>query len=507
MVIVESSFPWLTLLVVWPLLVGLAILALPSLQKRGRELALGASGIELAGVLAVAIDFNFSLPGSYQMAETHTWIPQFGISWALGINVLSLVMVVLAAALVPLVLLADYQRDADLGRAGRYAAWILVLEFFMVLIFVTRDLFTFYLAFEAMLIPLYFLIGVYGIGENRKQAALKLVIYSLVGGLVMLVGIISVPVLKSYAPDSFLYEKLSDGSLHTGSMSGDIFLFLTFFIAFAIKAPMFPVHTWLADAATAARPGTSTLLVGVLDKIGTYGMIVVCLNMLPVVSARLSGYIIVLAIFSILYGAFAALGSRNLLRLISFTSVSHFGFMVMAIFVGSAYALTGAMVYMVAHGVSIAALFLLAGFLIERGRSADINSYGGLQRVTPVLAGMFLMSGLASVALPGLSGFVPEYMILLGTWQVNPYAAAISVLSVVIAAVYILLPYQKIFTGPVPKEKKFADLNKRERCVLTPLLVAMVVLGVWAAPLVGTLGDYSKQVSAGSVVMLERNSK
>ncbi|OKL48289.1 NADH-quinone oxidoreductase subunit M [Boudabousia liubingyangii] len=499
MEILNSSTHLLTIVTVWPLLASILILAIPAARRNGRNLGLGAAVIELALMIVVATQFDFGHAGNaYQLAETYSWIPLFGTSWAMGITSLSLVMLLLAAALVPLVLLAEKNLDQDPKDAGTYAALVLMLEFFMVLIFATRDLFVFYLAFEAMLIPLYMLIGRFGLTEERRAAALKLVIYSLVGGLIMLVGVIALPILNP-GPGAFLYENLQSGKLSTGSATGDMLIFLSFFIAFAIKAPMFPVHTWLADAAEAARPGTSTLLVGVLDKVGTYGMIIVCLNVFPGPAKVAAPYIIVLAIISILYGALAALGSKNLLRLISFTSVSHFGFMVMAIFVGSRYALTGAMVYMVAHGLTIAGLFLLSGFLIERGGTATIAAYGGLQRVTPVLAGTFLMTGLASVALPGLSGFVPEYMILLGTWQVLPWAAAISVLSVIIAAVYILLPYQQIFTGPPEKAMKLTDLDTRERVVITPLLVAMVIFGVWAAPLVGTLSNYSDSVQITNV--------
>lgn len=506
MQLINSTFPLLTIMVAVPLVVSLLILALPPLRRFGRELALVAAICQLGWIILAAVQFNYESPAAYQLAETHDWIPQFGISWAMGINALSLVMLLLAGCLVPLVLIADYERD-DAEEGGKYAALILLLQFFTTLIFATRDLFTFYLAFEGMLIPLYMLIGRYGIGARRKAAALKLVIYSLVGGLIMLVGIIWIPVMTGGRPGSFLYENLSAAHLTSGLGWADMLIFLSFFIAFAIKAPMFPVHTWLSDAAEAARPGTSTLLVGVLDKIGTYGMIVVCLNVFPTQAEQAAPYIVVLAIISILYGAFAALGSKNLLRLISFTSVSHFGFMVMAIFIGSAYAMTGAMVYMVAHGVTIAGLFLLAGFLIERGGTATIAEYGGLQRVTPVLAGTFLMTGLASVALPGLSGFVPEYMILLGTFEVSPWAAGISVLSVIIAAVYILLPYQTIFTGPVDKAKSMPDLNFRERFVVAPLLVAMVVLGVWSAPLVSTLAGYSEQITPNYVAIMEGSTK
>ncbi|OKL48743.1 complex I subunit 4 family protein [Boudabousia marimammalium] len=501
-----GAFPLLTILAVLPLAVSALILMIPALRVQGRPIALVTSLAELLGFIWIAATFDYSHAADFQWAETYQWIPAFGTSWALGVNGLSLVMLLLASALLPIVLVAEWALDSE-AEGGRYAALLLFLQFFIVVIFAARDVFVFYLAFEAMLLPLYLLIGQFGRTEKRGKAALKFVIYSLVGGLIMLVGIIWIPITQGWKPDSFLMENLMMNGIDAGSPTATMLVFLSFFIAFAIKAPMVPLHTWLADVAEAARPGTSTILVGVLDKIGTYGMIMISLRIFPTETLVAAPWIAGFAILSILYGALAALGSKNLLRLISFTSVSHFGFMVMAIFIGSAYALTGAMVYMVAHGVTIAGLFLLSGALIRRGGTATIKEYGGLQRVTPVLAGTFLMTGLASVALPGLSGFVPEYMILLGTYQVAPWAAGVSVISVVIAAVYILLPYQHIFTGPPEKAKQISDLNTLERTAITPLLVAMVVLGVWAAPLVNTVSQVADSTLIVTIHHLEGSAK
>ncbi|AOZ72193.1 NADH-quinone oxidoreductase subunit M [Boudabousia tangfeifanii] len=507
MEILVSSFPLLSLAVCLPLLAAVLIWVVPPLRRNGTTFALVVSVVDLALLVGLASMFDYSKASAYQFTETYSWIPQFGVHWALGVNGLSLVMLLLASALTVLVMITENRADRDREEQTGYLALVLCLEFFMILIFAARDLFVFYLAFEAMLIPLYLMIGRYGITENRKAAALKFVIYSLVGGLVMLVGVIAIPVASQLDPNTFLYERLATAGFDLGSPTANLLVFLAFFFAFAIKAPMVPVHTWLADTAEAARPSTSTLLVGVLDKIGTYGMIVVGLQVFAPQAKQAAPYILVLAAISILYGAFAALGQKNLLRLVSFTSVSHFGFMVMAIFVGSAYALTGAMVYMVAHGVTIAGLFLLSGALIERGETAEIAAYGGLQRVTPVLAGTFLVTGLASVALPGLSGFVPEYMILLGTYDVSPWLAGVSVLSVILAAVYILLPYQKIFTGPVEKARQLPDLDKRERAVIAPLIVAMVILGVWAAPMINTLSPVASSSITKYLSEMEVSSK
>ena len=492
--ITHASFPWLATLVALPAIAGIATLLAAPLRAIGRQIALVVSLIELVLAIAAGLMFNWSAAGTYQLAETHNWIPQLGISWALGVNQLSLAMILLAAALVPLVLVAAWKEDGanhdSASSAGNYAALVLILEAFIMLIFAARDVVLFYLVFEAMLIPVYFMIGRYG-GPRAGAAALKFLLYSLASGLVMLGGVIALVVYGGNAEGAFLFENLANLQLpHAAEMA----IFATFFVAFAVKAPMVPVHTWLPDAAEQARPGTSVLLVGVLDKLGTYGMITLCLPLFPHASAKAAPVILALAVISILYGGLAAIGQKNLMRLISYTSVSHFGFMVLGIYIGTHVALVGAMYYMVAHGISIAAMFLISGFLTQRRGSRTIADFGGWQRVTPVLAGTWLVTGLASIALPTLSGFVPEYLVLVGTWQVNRWVAFFAVLGVILAALYVLIPYQRMFTGPVPTEGTVpsegtapTDASAREKVVIAPLIVAMVIFGVWAAPLVQSL--------------------
>lgn len=497
---VPTGVPWLTILVALPAVAGILTLALAPLRIIGRWIALVASALELVLAMIAAVSMNWTHAGA-QLAETYRWIPRLGISWALGVNQLSMVMVLLAVALVPLVLVAAWHEDdgrRDVGRnSGTYAALILVLEAFMVLIFAARDVAVFYIAFEAMLIPLYFMIGRYGQSTtaNNHRAAIKFLLYSLFGGLVMLGGLIGLYVASGGGAQAFLLEHLAQGQM---SIKVEMAIFITFFIAFAIKAPMVPLHTWLPDTAAVARPGTSTLLVGVLDKIGTYGMLALCLPLFPRASAAAAPVIIVFALISIIWGGLAAVGQRDVMRLVSFTSVSHFGFMVLGIYIGSHLALVGAMFYMVAHGVSIAAMFLISGFLTQRGNSRTIADYQGMQRVTPLIAGTWLVAGLASVALPGLSGFVPEYLVLVGTWSVVPAAAVVAVFGVVIAACYLLLPYKRMFTGPIPKQvagrdkAAVKDLSWRERLVVAPLLLASAVLGIWAAPLITALNPVAE---------------
>ena len=489
---VVTNFPWLTVLVALPA-AGAALLGfVPPLRRAaGRVIALAIALVELAiGVYAAVTVFDWSAPASYQLYESRAWIPQIGVTWSVAVTSLGLVMILLALALVPLVLIAGWDEDED---RGAYPALVLALQAFMVLIFAAFDLAVFYFAFEAMLIPLYFMIGRYGVGDEaaRHKAAMKFLLYSLFGGLVMLGGILYLWAKGSQVTQDvstfFRIDTLAQ-ILPSAPLVIQMIIFVTFMVAFAIKAPMVPVHTWLPDTAAVARPGTSVLLVGVLDKIGTFGMITLCLQLTPGAAVSAKWVMCVLAVISILWGGLAANGQNDIMRLVSYTSVSHFGFMVLGIFIGSQIALVGAMFYMVAHGVSIAAMFLLSGWLSRRGGTQDMREYVGMQRVTPVLAGLWLVSGLASIALPGLSGFVPEYLVLMGTWTVSGPLALFAVLGVVIAALYVLMPYQRVFTGAPGKGKEeLADLNGRERGVMVPLVAAMLILGIWSAPLVSAL--------------------
>ncbi len=338
-------------------------------------------------------------------------------------------------------------------REKNYFALMLVLETFMVGVFAATDVFLFYVFFEAMLIPVYFLIGAYG-GPRRQYAAVKFLLFSLAGGLVMLVGVIA---LYHYGPgghEGFLVSKLTGLSIGTVPQR---LMFVAFFFAFAVKAPMWPVHTWLPDAATEARPATAVLLVGVLDKVGTFGMIRFCLQLFPEASKWATPVVLVLAVISILYGALLAIGQTDIMRLIAYTSVSHFGFIVLGIFALTTTGGAGSTLYMLNHGFSTAALFLIGAMLVARRGSKRIPDFGGWQRVTPGLAGVFLVAGLSGLALPGLSSFVSEFLVLVGTFQRYKAVAIISTAGIILAALYILLMYKRMMTGPRP------DLRRRRR--------------------------------------------
>jgi NADH-quinone oxidoreductase subunit M len=512
----DSTFPWLTTLVVVPL-VGAAVVWLlpPAARRWSRHVALGFSLLVLVvAVLALGV-FDLADAGTVQLGEQASWIPAFGVSYALGVNGLGLSLVLLSVVLVPLVLLAAWREhqsvdpildgaDAvedvpggapdvpDAGRRTRdFVALVLVLEAFMVAVFAARDVFLFYVLFEAMLVPVYFLIGVYG-GPQRRYAAVKFLIYSLVGGLVMLVGVIALYQAGPGGPDGFLVDTLVGTELST--WTGRL-IFGSFFLAFAIKAPMWPVHTWLPDAAEQATPGTNVLLVGVLDKVGTFGMLTLCLPLFPEAARWAAPVIIVLAVVSVLYGAFLAIGQEDLMRLIAYTSVSHFGFIVLGIFAFTSVSIQGSALYMLTHGLSTGALFLVGGFLVRRWGTARIGAFGGLKRLAPVLAGTFLVAGLSALSLPGLAPFVSELLVLVGTFATNQPAAVLAALGVVLAALYVLLAYQRIFTGPAPDGLPIRrDLSARERWVVGPLVAALLVLGLYPAPALDLLRDPASEI-------------
>ncbi|MFC9689474.1 NADH-quinone oxidoreductase subunit M [Kribbella sp. NPDC056951] len=473
---------WLTLLLLLPFVGALATMLVPKAKALlSKQVALGFSLVTLVLTAIVAVGYHQN--GAEKYNETHTWIKAFGANYALGLDGVGIVLVVLTALLTPIVIIASWN-DADNGRwsSKSFFAWILALEALSIGVFSATDVFLFYVLFEATLIPMYFLIGGFG-GPQRSYAAVKFLLYSLLGGLLMLASVVGLYVLSARAGDpSYLLSDLIKLDI---SQNTERWLFLGFFFAFAVKAPMVPFHTWLPDAAGEATPGTSVLLVGILDKIGTFGMIRFCLGLFPNASEWATPVVLVLALISVLYGALVAIGQTDIKRLIAYTSISHFGFIVMGIFALTSQGLTGSTLYMFNHGLSTAALFLVAGYLISRRGSARIADYGGVEKVAPVLAGTFLFAGLSSLALPGLSPFISEFMVLAGTFSKHKVIAVIAVLGIVLAALYILLMYQRTMTGPVRDGiEKLKDLNAREILAIAPLVVLIIGLGIFPKPVV-----------------------
>jgi NADH-quinone oxidoreductase subunit M len=492
-----SSLVTLALL---PLVGALLVGVLPSSNVlRIKQAALATTILTALFGIYIATQFVAS-ETAFQFVQKNEWIPSFAINFAVGVDGLSLVLILMSVILVPIVILAGW----DESEGGRWSAkvfyiLILVLETMMIGVFSATDVFLFYVIFEAMLIPVYFLIGGYGSGE-RAAAAVKFLIYSLFGGLLMLASIIGIYVVSSNAGyASFDITELAD--LHTVmSSTTQNLLFLGFFIAFAIKAPLWPLHTWLPDAAKAGTPGTSVLLLGVLDKVGTFGMIRFCITIFPDASKTFTPVIITLSVISILYGAFLAIRATDLKRLIAYTSISHFGFITMGIFAMTTQGHSGATLYMFNHGFSTAALFIVGGWMISRRGSSTIADFGGLQRVTPVMAWMFFIAGMSSLALPGLSSFVSEFLVLVGTYTRYPVAAVIATFGIVLAALYILIPVQRALHGPTtPGNENLPDLNLREKITIAPVMAVIIALGFYPSPLLNIINPASAHVleSAG----------
>ena len=483
----------LTIVGVLPLISALLIAFIPSknaeLIKRA---ALAATLVVAIASIFLATGFDKSVTGM-QYVQSNTWIEAFNINFAVGIDGISLVLILLSTILVPIVILAAWH-ESDLGRwsSKSFYILILVLETLMIGVFAATDLFLFYVFFEAMLIPIYFLIGGYGTG-NKSAAAVKFLLYSLFGGLLMLASVIGLYVIAGNQIGA-TFDLTQLATLEIDSNTQNL-LFLGFFIAFAIKAPLWPFHTWLPDAAKAATPGTSVLLLGVLDKVGTYGMIRFCIALFPDASKTFTPLIITLAVISIIYGAFMAIGQKDIKGLIAFTSISHFGFITMGIFAMTTQGMSGANLYMVNHGFSTAALFLVAGWMMMRRGSSTIADFGGLQRVTPVMAWTFFIAGMSGLALPGLSSFVSEFLVLVGTYTRYPAAAVIGTLGIVLAALYILIPIQKTLHGPITSgNENLKDLNLREKIAIAPVILIIVVMGFYPKPVLDIINPTAEKV-------------
>jgi NADH-quinone oxidoreductase subunit M len=502
-----NSVPWLTIAGAIPLVGAILLAVIPGLPANGAEadrvardllakrLALGFSVLTLIWFIVMAVQFKPSGP-DYQFTQTVSWIPEFGVHYAVGVDGIALVLIGMSVVLIPVVMLASWH-DADAGAAGlprkgsvkSYFALMLVLETMMIGVFAATDVFLFYVFFEAMLIPMYFMIGSYGVGK-RQYAAVKFLLYSLAGGLLMLVAVIALYVFSSRSAvtghhGTFLFSQLIHVPIDPAAQK---WLFLGFFVAFAIKAPLFPFHTWLPDAAASAQPGGAVLLVGVLDKVGTFGMIRYCLELFPSASKYFTPLVLTLAVIGILYGALVAIGQQDLKRLLAYTSVSHFGFIALGIFAMTSQGQSGATLYMVNHGFSTGALFILAGFMISRRGSTRIADYGGMQKVAPMLAGLFLISGLSALSLPGLSTFVGEFLVLVGTFSRYKVAAILATLGIILAAFYILWMYQRTMNGPTASEVEgLPDLKPRELWAVVPLVALIIAMGIYPKPVLDVI--------------------
>ncbi|BBX35704.1 NADH:ubiquinone oxidoreductase subunit M [Mycolicibacterium mageritense DSM 44476 = CIP 104973] len=493
-----TTIPWLTVLWAVPMVGAAVVILLPAAQQvLAKWLALAISVAVL--ILAVGLAVGFDPAGEqYQYVESREWIPSFGTGYILGIDGIALALVVLTAVLVPLLIVAGWNdaagRSGLAGRSvGAYLALTLAVEGMVFMSLVALDILLFYVFFEAMLIPMYFLIGGFG-GENRSKAAVKFLLYNLFGGLVMLAAVIGLYVVTAgsdaFASGTFDFREIvaavSSGAFVVEPAVLNL-LFAGFMFAFAVKAPLWPFHRWLPDAAVEATPASAVLMMAIMDKVGTFGMLRYCLQLFPDASTYFRPLIVTLAVIGIVYGAVLAIGQTDVMRLIAYTSISHFGFIILGIFAMTSQGQSGSTLYMVNHGISTAALFLIAGFLVSRRGSRLIDAYGGVQKVAPVLAGTFLVAGLATLSLPGLAPFISEFLVLIGTFTRYPVVAVFAATALVLSAVYILWMYQRMMTGPlheglVDDEHKVRDLVPRELVVVAPLIALLLVLGIYPKP-------------------------
>ncbi len=454
---------------------GALVLAL--LDRDGqvpRVVALVASLATFVASLVLLVNFDLSNPG-LQLTETMSWIPAIGANVSLAVDGVSLALILLTTFLTPLIIVASWDTITD--RVRGYLAAFLLLEAAVIGVFAATDLLLFYVFFEFSLVPMYLIIGIWG-GAARKAAAVKFFLYTLLGGLLMLVAI-----LYLYGQTgSFAYEDVLALSL---SGTEQAWLFAAFLVAFAVKVPLFPVHTWLPDAHTEAPTGGSVFLAGVLLKMGTFGLLRYALPYFPDATRDFAPWLLAISVVGILYGAIVALMQSDIKKLIAYSSVSHMGFVVLGTFALTTTATSASVVQMINHGLSTGALFLLIGFLYERRHTRQIAAFGGLAKRVPVMAGLWLVVSMSSLALPGLNGFVGEFPILLGTFQVNRTAAILASFGAVLAALYLLWAYQRMFHGPLEgaDNQNTTDLKPREIGVLAPLVVLIIAIGLYPKPL------------------------
>jgi NADH-quinone oxidoreductase subunit M len=407
-----------------------------------------------------------------QFRERLAWLPAYGISFHLGIDGLSVWLILLTTLLTPLALLASWSSISE--RVREFVILVLLLEAGMIGVFCALDLFLFYVFWEAMLIPMYFLIGIFG-HERRIYAALKFFLFTMAGSVLMLVAFLVLYHATGRATFDLeaLIHRQVDPQLQ-------LWLFAAFALAFAIKVPLFPLHTWLPDAHVEAPTAGSVLLAGVLLKMGTYGFLRLAIPLFPVAAERFAPWIAVLAVIGIVYGALVALVQPNMKKLVAYSSVSHLGFVMLGIAAFSTFSVTGAVYQMLNHGVSTGALFLLVGMLYDRRHTHEIAEFGGLKTPMPRLAAVFLLTGLASIAMPGFGGFIGEFLILLGSWPYSRALTTVAVSGVILAAAYILWLIRRVFHGEVtePKNKVLRDLSVREMAVIVPLVILALVMGL-----------------------------
>jgi len=469
---------FLTMIVFLPALAAAVITILSGRISAQTVKVMGLGASVLALMLAATLPSGFIPGAGFQFVESADWIPTLGISYKVGVDGISLLMVLLTTFLVPLALLTAWGGPTKNEKGLTIS--MLFLETAMLGVFVSLDLFLFYMFWEASLIPMFFIIGVWG-GARRIHATLKFFLFTMAGSVLMLVALISLALLNRQNTGVLTF----DYTLLQATRGGFAvkWLFWAFFAAFAVKIPTLPFHTWLPDAHTEAPTAGSVILAGVLLKMGGYGMIRFCAGLFPSVALEYRLALALLGIAGIIYGALMVLVQKDLKRLVAYTSVSHMGFVVAGLASFTVAGMGGGVLQMVSHGLATGALFAVVGMLYERVHTRELSAYGGISRVMPQFSWLFLVVTLASMGFPGTSGFISEFMVLLGLWKLQPLLAALAVPGVVLAAVYMLMMFRTLMQGPVKKGlEHLAPLEGREVFVLAVLAAGVIIIGVWPGP-------------------------
>ena len=472
------TFPILTSILLLPVAGALLLLFLRDDESRApliRKAALVVSVLVFAETLLLWARFD-PASADFQFVERYDWIPAFGITYAVGVDGISLLLVVLTGFLTPLALLSSWESVHQRTRA--FSMLVLLLEAAMIGVFLSLDLFLFYVFWDAMLIPMYFLIGIWGY-DQRVYAAVKFILYTMAGSVLMLLAIIGLAALHYSATGSYSFDLTAISEL-TVPARLQFWFFLAFALAFAIKVPLFPFHTWLPDAHVQAPTAGSVILAGVLLKMGTYGLVRFAFPLFPLAATYFAPLLAGLAVVGIIYGALVAMVQPDLKKLVAYSSVSHLGFVVLGIAAMNVQGVQGAVYQMLSHGVSTGGLFLIVGMLSDRRHTRLIAEFGGLKAVAPRLVAAFLIITLSSIGLPGLNGFVGEFLILLGAFAWDPRFAVLAAVGVVLSATYMLWMFQRVNYGPIANEKNRAlpDLRPRELALLVPIVALAILMGV-----------------------------
>ncbi len=477
----STTFPVLSAIVVTPAIGAVVLLLLPNRRPdHFKQVAFLFSGVVAALSIWVVTAFQTEAAAQFQLKNHHTWIESLGVSWSLGVDGISLWLVVLTGLIFPLTIIGV---NAEHGPKAYYA-WLLTLEAGCMGVFLALDLFAFFTFFEIVLVPMYFLIGKWGHGQ-RAYAATKFFIFTMFGSALMLVGILSLAFLNHAETGVLTFDLLELANSQMIATNTARWIFLSFILAFAVKVPLFPFHTWLPDAHTNAPTAGSVILAAVMLKLGTYGILRFGVYLFPEAAVWFTPVLVTLGTIGIIYGAVAATMQRDLKRLVAYSSVAHLGFIVIGAFALNTEGLEGSILQMVNHGLSTGALFLLVAMVYERSNTRIIAELGGLQKPAPILAGVFLLVALSSLGLPGLNGFVGEFLTLLGAFAAHRWWAVVAATGVILAALYLLWAYQRVFHGPVSGDNaQVNDLKLREGLLLAPFVVGIIVLGVYPKPVI-----------------------